>query len=70
MNDTAFPADLRDTLHRGLTTLGLDADALPPGDELPADDDPADTPAVPASLPVPEVVGMAISGSIGRVALP
>ncbi len=30
MNDTAFPADLRDELHRGLGTLGLDADALAP----------------------------------------
>jgi 16S rRNA (guanine527-N7)-methyltransferase len=30
MNDTAFPADLRDTLHRGLAALGLDADALAP----------------------------------------
>ena len=30
MNDTAFPADLRDTLHRGLVALGLDADALAP----------------------------------------
>ena len=25
MNDSAFPADLRDDLHRGLGTLGLDA---------------------------------------------
>ena len=24
MNDTAFPADLRETLHRGLLALGLD----------------------------------------------
>ena len=30
MNDTALPADLRDTLHRGLSALGLDADALAP----------------------------------------
>ena len=30
MNDTAFPADLRETLHRGLLALGLDADALAP----------------------------------------
>ena len=30
MNDTAFPADLRDDLHRGLGSLGLDADALAP----------------------------------------
>lgn len=31
MNDESiFPADLRDTLHRGLGVLGLDADALAP----------------------------------------
>ena len=30
MNDTAFPADLRDDLHRGLAALGLDADTLAP----------------------------------------
>lgn len=30
MNDTAFPADLRDELQRGLTTLGLDAATLAP----------------------------------------
>lgn len=30
MNDTAFPVDLRETLHRGLLALGLDADALAP----------------------------------------
>ena len=30
MNNTVFPADLRDDLHRGLVTLDLDADALAP----------------------------------------
>jgi len=30
MNETTLPADLRDTLHRGLISLGLDADALAP----------------------------------------
>ena len=30
MDDTAFPADLHDTLRHGLAALGLDADALAP----------------------------------------
>src|SRR5687768_1034403 len=30
MNETTLPADLRETLHRGLISLGLDADALAP----------------------------------------
>jgi 16S rRNA (guanine527-N7)-methyltransferase len=30
MNEPTLPADLRETLHRGLVSLGLDADALAP----------------------------------------